>query len=132
MGGITGRMYQQFALTIAVSVVLSAINALTLSPALCSLLLKPKKEGKGWLARGFGLFNRGFNRATEGYGRWVNVLLRRGSLTVLLLLVFFGGAGGLGPVAPHADRQTRYRDRFAKLGRVLRVPVARPSAHPNR
>ena len=100
VGGITGRMYQQFALTIAISVVLSAINALTLSPALCALLLKPKTEGKGLLAGFFRGFNKAFDSATNGYGRWVHVLLRRGALTVLLLLVFTGGAGGLGKLLP--------------------------------
>ena len=60
--GITGRLYQQFAITIAISVLISAFNALTLSPALASLLLKPKEPGerKGLLGRGFGLFNRFF------------------------------------------------------------------------
>jgi HAE1 family hydrophobic/amphiphilic exporter-1 len=101
LGGITGRMYQQFALTIAISVILSAINALTLSPALCALLLKPKDHhAKGPLAAFFGWFNRSFERATNGYGRWVNVLLRRGSLTVLLLLLFSGATAGLGKALP--------------------------------
>src|SRR6185295_8107703 len=65
--GITGRMYQQFAVTIAISVLISAFNALTLSPALASLLLKPREEGRktGWLGKGFGLFNRFFRRNTE-------------------------------------------------------------------
>ena len=65
--GITGRMYQQFAVTIAISVLISAFNALTLSPALASLLLKPREEGrkKGWLGKGFGLFNKFFRRNTE-------------------------------------------------------------------
>jgi hydrophobic/amphiphilic exporter-1 (mainly G- bacteria), HAE1 family len=100
VGGITGRLYQQFALTIAISVILSAINALTLSPALCGLLLKPKKESKGLLGKFFAGFNRMFDRATEGYGRWVTVLVRRASLTVLLFLVFAGGAGVLGKMLP--------------------------------
>src|SRR6202034_2793214 len=68
--GITGRLYQQFAVTIAISVVLSAFNALTLSPALSALLLKPKKEGRGLLRKFFGGFNRTFGRATNGYVRW--------------------------------------------------------------
>src|ERR1700678_4533606 len=68
--GITGRLYQQFAVTIALSVVLSAFNALTLSPALAALLLRHKKESTGVLQRFFGVFNRLFERATEGYGYW--------------------------------------------------------------
>src|SRR3977135_695605 len=64
--GITGRLYQQFAVTIAISVVLSAFNALTLSPALAALLLRQKKEAKGLLNRFFDWFNRVFGLATEG------------------------------------------------------------------
>ena len=63
--GITGRLYQQFAVTIAVSVIISAFNALTLSPALASLLLRPKKESRGPLAMFFRWFNKVFDRATE-------------------------------------------------------------------
>src|SRR6202034_1610483 len=65
--GITGRLYQQFAVTIAISVVLSAFNALTLSPALAGLLLRPKKESSGLLRRFFGWFNRVFEPGTRGY-----------------------------------------------------------------
>ena len=65
--GITGRLYQQFAVTIALSVVISAFNALTLSPALSSLLLRPKKPARGPLGLFFGWFNRWFGRATDGY-----------------------------------------------------------------
>src|SRR5256885_5231946 len=67
ISGITGRLYQQFALTIAISVILSAFNALTLSPALSALLLRPKKESGGLLARFFGWFNKGFSKTTNGY-----------------------------------------------------------------
>src|ERR1700735_1614474 len=90
--GITGRLYQQFAITIAISVMLSAFNALTLSPALAGLLLKPKKESHGRLQRFFNWFNRLFERATGGYVHWSGVLLRKGAL-VLLLLVISGAAG---------------------------------------
>ena len=67
--GITGRMYQQFAVTIAISVLISAFNALTLSPALASLLLKPRDEGRkpGLLGRGFALFNKFFGRTTDSF-----------------------------------------------------------------
>src|SRR4051795_11225753 len=63
--GITGRLYQQFALTIAISVILSAFNALSLSPALAAMLLRPKRESRGPLARFFNGFNRLFGRATN-------------------------------------------------------------------
>ena len=65
--GITGRMYQQFAVTIAVSVLISAFNALTLSPALAALLLRPRREMRGPLGWFFRGFNRWFGRATDGY-----------------------------------------------------------------
>src|SRR5246500_1794576 len=67
IGGIQGRMNMQFAITIAVSVLISAFNALSLSPALCSLILRPKKEAKGPLGKFFAWFNRVFGRMTEGY-----------------------------------------------------------------
>ena len=67
MGGIQGRLNKQFALTIAISVLISAFNALTLSPALAALLLRPRKESKGLLGRFFGGFNRVFAKATRGY-----------------------------------------------------------------
>src|ERR1700726_191647 len=90
--GITGRLYQQFALTIAISVVLSAFNALTLSPALAALLLRPKQESHGPLRRFFDWFNRIFGRATEGYVRLSGELIRKGAL-VLVLLAACGLAG---------------------------------------
>ncbi len=90
--GITGRLYQQFALTIAISVVLSAFNALTLSPALAALLLRRKGENHGPSQQFFNGFNRIFGTATEGYVRWSNGLLRKGAL-VLVLLVACGLAG---------------------------------------
>src|SRR4030081_3851251 len=68
--GITGRLYQQFAVTIAISVILSAFNALTLGPAWSALLLKPKTESRGPLGRFFAWFNRVFERTTHGYVKW--------------------------------------------------------------
>ncbi|HEX4168794.1 MAG TPA: multidrug efflux RND transporter permease subunit [Bryobacteraceae bacterium] len=85
--GITGRLYQQFAVTIAISVIFSAFNALTLSPALSALLLKPKKKGRGPLARFFDLFNRIFGRVTEGYVSFSGVLLRRAAISLIFLAV---------------------------------------------
>ncbi len=90
--GITGRLSQQFAVTIAISGVLSAFNALTLSPALAGLLLRQKKESHGLLQRFFNWFNRLFERATGGYVHWSGVLLRKGAM-VLVLLVICGAAG---------------------------------------
>ena len=91
--GITGRLYQQFAVTIAISVILSAFNALTLSPALAALLLKPREESHGLLRRFFDWFNRVFERATEGYVGWSGVLLKKTAVLVVLLLAFCVAAG---------------------------------------
>jgi HAE1 family hydrophobic/amphiphilic exporter-1 len=90
--GITGRLYQQFAVTIAISVLLSAFNALTLSPALAALLLKPKEPSRGLLRRFFDWFNRAFERATDGYVRWSAVLIQK-TVVVVVLLVGFCIAG---------------------------------------
>ncbi len=98
--GITGRLYQQFAVTIAVSVIISAFNALTLSPALGALLLRPKKESRGPLGKFFGWFNRVFGRATEGYVNVCSVLIRRLGLVCVLLLIFVVLAGFFGKKLP--------------------------------
>ena len=84
-GGITGRLYQQFAITIAISVCFSAFNALTLSPALAALLLKPKKEQKGMLARFFAAFNRMFDRFTNGYVKVAGFFARKLIITLIIL-----------------------------------------------
>jgi HAE1 family hydrophobic/amphiphilic exporter-1 len=87
IAGITGRLYQQFALTIAISVIISAFNALSLSPALAALLLKPRRESHGPLARFFAWFNRVFGRATHGYVHWSGILIRKSARALLMLLV---------------------------------------------
>jgi HAE1 family hydrophobic/amphiphilic exporter-1 len=98
--GITGRMYQQFAVTIAVSVIISAFNALTLSPALSALLLRPKREMRGPLGAFFRGFNRWFGRATNGYVAACGHLVRKSALSMLLLLVVTGVAGLVGSRLP--------------------------------
>jgi hydrophobic/amphiphilic exporter-1 (mainly G- bacteria), HAE1 family len=92
--GITGRLYQQFALTIAISVMLSAFNALTLSPALSALLLRPKKATRGPLGKFFGYFNHYFERSTDGFVRSSGTLIRKAAV-VMVLLVVAGGAAWL-------------------------------------
>jgi HAE1 family hydrophobic/amphiphilic exporter-1 len=91
--GITGRLYQQFAVTIAVSVILSAFNALTLSPALAALLLRPRQKSKGLLRRFFDGFNRVFERATEGYVRLSGALIRKAAVSLVILAAFLAAAG---------------------------------------
>src|SRR5512147_282356 len=75
--GITGRLFSQFAVTIAISVLISAFNALTLSPALSAMILKPKKAGRGPLAKFYGWFNRVFGSATNGYVRVCGGAIRK-------------------------------------------------------
>src|SRR5262249_26973520 len=91
--GITGRLYQQFAVTIAISVLISAFNALTLSPALSALLLRPRQKSRGLLRRFFDGFNRAFAVATNGYVRVCGTLIRKAAFAIVLL-VAFGAAGG--------------------------------------
>src|SRR6476620_6556598 len=85
--GITGRLYQQFAVTIAVSVILSAFNALTLSPALSALLLQPRKKSSGLLRRFFNWFNRVFARATDSYIGIAGSLIRKSAIAFVVLVV---------------------------------------------
>ena len=98
--GLTGRMYQQFALTIAISVLLSAFSALSLSPALAAMLLKPAKPATGLLGKFFGAFNRVFDRATKGYVKGAQMLVRRSILTVGIVAVVAVGAGLFGGAIP--------------------------------
>jgi HAE1 family hydrophobic/amphiphilic exporter-1 len=86
LSGIQGRLNKQFAITIAIAVMISAFNALTLSPALSAMLLKPRTQAGGWLSRFFGLFNRGFAKATNGYVRVSHGLVRKAFVGVALLL----------------------------------------------
>lgn len=100
MAGITGRLYQQFAITIAVSVGISSINALTLSPALCSLLMKPASTSPGLLGAFFGRFNKSFDRATDGYMSLTSVLSRKAGRAAVFLVVATIAAIGLGKAVP--------------------------------
>src|SRR6202790_2921531 len=86
--GITGRLYQQFAVTIAISVILSAFNALTLSPALAALLLRPKHPSAAPLRKFFDWCNHVFGRATDGYVSVSVTLIRKSGLAVTALLLF--------------------------------------------
>ena len=83
--GITGRLYQQFALTIAISVIISAFNALTLSPALSSLLLRRKRESRGPLAAFFRVFNRAFERSRNAYVAACGGLIRKSAIALIVL-----------------------------------------------
>jgi len=98
--GITGRLYQQFALTIAISVMLSAFNALTLSPALSALLLRPKKETRGPLGKFFRVFNGYWERSTDSFVSLSGDVIRKGALVLVLLAVAGGAAWLIGAHLP--------------------------------
>src|SRR6202023_195886 len=100
MSGIQGRLNKQFAVTIAISVVISAFNALTLSPALSALLLKPRRESKGPIGRVFGAFNQWFARVTHGYVNLSHALIRKGLIAVAILVGFVVLDGVLGRKLP--------------------------------
>ena len=102
-GGITGRLYQQFAITIAISVLFSAFNALTLSPALSAIILKPKKESKGLLQRFFNAFNRGFDKFTLGYTGIAGAVAKK-SIRSLIIIGFVVGSVVFMPFADPDDR----------------------------
>jgi HAE1 family hydrophobic/amphiphilic exporter-1 len=104
IAGITGRLYQQFALTIVISVILSVFNALSLSPALAAILLKPKDKNRrpGPLGRFYAWFNRTFEHAQHGYLKVAGALVRKGAFTAILLAVILGVALALGARLPTA------------------------------
>ena len=98
--GITGLLYQQFAVTIAVSVIFSAFNALTLSPALAAMLLRPKKPARGPVGAFFRWFNRVFGRATDGYVNACRHLIHKAGFAFLMLILLTAGAAFLGNKIP--------------------------------
>jgi HAE1 family hydrophobic/amphiphilic exporter-1 len=105
MGGITGRLYQQFAITIALSVLLSVVNALTLSPALSALLLKPASGKRSLLTPFYNVFNRAFGRTTDAYVSFASILARKmfrslifvGVLVLATLMLMRSIPGGFVP-----------------------------------
>ena len=94
--GITGQLYKQFAVAVSVSMVISAVNALTLSPALCSILLKHRAPPKGLIA----WLQRGIDRGRGGYVALVRPLARRALITGLLVLGFAAATAGLAAIVP--------------------------------
>jgi multidrug efflux pump len=100
--GVSGQLYKQFALTIAVSTLFSSVVALTLTPALCALLLKPRPEepGTGWLDRFFARFNAWFDRMTEKYGRFIGMTTSSLKRVAVFLLLAIGGVVLLFRVTP--------------------------------
>jgi len=100
MAGITGLLYQQFAITIVVSVLVSSVNALTLSPALCSLLLKEPKPYKGPLGWFFGKFNKGMDKSTSSYMSFASVISRKIKRGVVFIIIITIAATIFGKLVP--------------------------------
>jgi HAE1 family hydrophobic/amphiphilic exporter-1 len=100
LGGLTGQMYKQFALTIAISVLLSAFSALSLAPALCAMFLRAPKPARGPLGKFFGWFNRVFDRTTTAYISTSRLLVRRSILTIVIVAAVAVGAGLFGSALP--------------------------------
>src|SRR4029450_11821537 len=97
MSGIQGRLNKQFAITIAISVMISAFNALTLSPALAAMLLRSRKRTSGVLGRSFAVFNKWFTKTTHGYVGVSRGLIRKAVVGVALLVAFAAAGAHLGP-----------------------------------
>jgi HAE1 family hydrophobic/amphiphilic exporter-1 len=109
MGGITGRLYQQFAITVAISVLFSSLNALTLSPALCALLLRKPKPYKGAIGKFFAGFNRVFDKTTDSYTTFAGHFsrkMKRGVIYILIMVValVFVAKGVPGGFIPEEDQ----------------------------
>ncbi|MGD9307855.1 MAG: efflux RND transporter permease subunit [Desulfosarcina sp.] len=100
MGGITGRLYQQFAITVAVSVVFSSINALTLSPALCGILLRKQAPMRGPLGAFFRLFNSVFDKTNQAYTGFTRIVTRRIAMGLVFITLLTGGLVFLGKLVP--------------------------------
>ena len=98
--GITGQMYQQFALTVSVSTLISTFNSLSLSPALAALLLRPRKRGSGPVQKFFDGFNHVFGRTNDGYVSFCSVLIRKSVIGLILIVGIAILAGGLGKRLP--------------------------------
>ncbi|MBX7202866.1 MAG: efflux RND transporter permease subunit [Bacteroidia bacterium] len=129
MDGPTGIFYRQFSLTMAVSIVLSGITALTLTPALCALFLKDishaqRKQSKGWLDTGFRKFNRWYNRLSIRYRILISYIANRRVVTFGVLLLFSTGAGITGALLPSGfipeeDQGTIYANVNSPVGATL-------------
>ena len=121
--GISGALFQQFAVAVSVSMVISAINALTLSPALCAILLKPhhgpKRGPLGWLSRRI-------DAARDGYVRVAGLIARRAVVGLLLLAVAFGAVGWLFKVVPSGFLPQRGPGRVLRRGAAARGLVGQP------
>jgi multidrug efflux pump len=126
MSGLTGQFYQQFAMTIAISTVISAFNSLTLSPALAALLLKGHDAPRDWLTRGmdrvlgrfFAGFNKVFHRGSDAYGKGVGRAVGRKALMVGVYLVLLAAAGVLGKTVPGGFVPAQDKDYLVSIAQL--------------
>ncbi|HVI54529.1 MAG TPA: efflux RND transporter permease subunit [Luteibacter sp.] len=126
MSGLTGQFYQQFAMTIAISTVISAFNSLTLSPALAAILLKGHDAPKDWLTRGmdrvfgrfFASFNRLFSRGSDAYGKGVRRAVGRKALMIGVYVVLLAAAGVLGKVVPGGFVPAQDKDYLVSIAQL--------------
>jgi HAE1 family hydrophobic/amphiphilic exporter-1 len=103
LSGPVGVFYRQFSITMAISIVISGVNALTLTPALCAILLKNnhlQPKNKNWLSRFFDKFNKGYDRLSDKYKSILELIVNRRMITFGILLVFALGSWGVGSVLP--------------------------------
>jgi multidrug efflux pump len=126
MSGLTGQFYKQFAMTIAISTVISAFNSLTLSPALSALLLKGHGQSQDWLTRGmnrvfggfFAAFNRVFQRGSDSYGRGVSGVIHRKGAMMVVYAILLGATLLVGKIVPSGfvpAQDKEYLISFAQL-----------------
>ncbi|WP_300663677.1 efflux RND transporter permease subunit [Fluviicola sp.] len=126
LSGPVGVFYRQFSVTMAISIVISGINALTLTPALCALMLKPVDPNakKTLIQRFFDSFNRGYDKISDKYKRLLEMIVNRRTVTVALLLLFIAGTWGIGKVLPTGfipteDQGTVYVNVTTPVGSTL-------------
>lgn len=102
LSGPVGVFYRQFSVTMAISIVISGVNALTLTPALCALMLKPHAHGqkKNLLDKFFGAFNRGYNKISDRYRQILELFVNRRMVTLAVLIAFSASVWGLGKILP--------------------------------
>ena len=126
LSGPVGVFYRQFSVTMAISIVISGINALTLTPALCALMLKPidPNAKKNVIQRFFDSFNRGYDKISDKYKRLLEMIVNRRTVTVGLLLLFIAGTWGIGKILPTGfipteDQGTVYVNVTTPVGSTL-------------
>ncbi|AEA45833.1 efflux RND transporter permease subunit [Fluviicola taffensis] len=126
LSGPVGVFYRQFSVTMAISIVISGINALTLTPALCAIMLKPVDVNakKSWIQRFFDRFNKGYDKISDRYKRLLELIVNRRTLTIAILCLFILGTWGIGKVLPTGfipteDQGTVYVNVTTPVGSTL-------------